>query len=366
MAKSGKQRKDAGASEEFLQAVLDGIDDVIKIVDRDMRIQYVNKAIEPLAGRSVRECVGQKCHEVVHGLSKPPSFCTTMETFRTGRRFHSGEWMELKDGSRRFIEYATYPIKQADGTVVSVVEVIRDATDKKLAEEQLLHNAKLVSLGEAAAGIAHEVRNPLNAIKLGLQALEPFVAHDGEAREIAATVYRNVDRLAAFVTNMLMFARKDPEDRIPSDVRVVVQKAVSLVQSKANDQNVRIVTRFQEGLGTAVINPGQIEQVVVNILLNAIQAMPGGGEVEVSAGLHSHGEQAGLLLRLADTGAGIPEKHKTRVFDPFYSTKPGGTGLGLAISSKIVKDHGGHIAIRDQEPQGTIVEVFLPKEQDAP
>jgi signal transduction histidine kinase len=289
-----------------------------------------------------------------------------METFRTGRRFHSGEWMELKDGSRRFIEYATYPIKQADGTVVSVVEVIRDATDKKLAEEQLLHNAKLVSLGEAAAGIAHEVRNPLNAIKLGLQALEPFVAHDAEAREIAATVHRNVDRLAAFVTNMLMFARKDPENRIASDVRDVVQKAVSLVQRKARDQNIQIATRFQEGLGTAVINPGQIEQVVVNILLNAIQAMPGGGKVEVSAGLHSHGEQAGLLLRLADTGTGIPAKHKSRVFDPFYSTKPGGTGLGLAISSKIVRDHGGHIAIRDQEPRGTIVEVFLPKEQNAP
>ena len=356
----GTRGHNKGPSEEFLQAVLDGIDDVIKIVDQDMRIQYVNKAIEPLAQRPVGECVGRKCHELVHGLTAPPSVCLTGETFRTGRRFHSSAWMELKDGSRRFIEYSTYPITGGNGKVVSVVEIIRDATEKKLAEEQLLHNAKLVSLGEAAAGIAHEVRSPLNAIKLGLQALEPFMANDEEGREIAATINRNADRLADFVTNMLAFARKDPENRVPADLRDVVRKAVSLVEEQARDQKVRISTRFQEGLGTATVNPGQIQQVVVNLLLNAIQAMPDGGKVEVSAGLHSHGEQAGLLLRLADTGPGIPDKDKTRVFEPFYSTKPSGTGLGLAISSKIVKEHGGHIAIRDHEPQGTIVEVFLP------
>ena len=100
--------------------------------------------------------------------------------------------------------------------------------------------------------------------------------------------------------------------------------------------------------------------MVVNVLLNAIQAMPEGGTVEVSAGPHSHEEQAGFMLRLADTGPGIPDRDKLRVFEPFYSTKSSGTGLGLAISSKIVKDHGGHIAVRDHEPQGTVIEVFLP------
>jgi signal transduction histidine kinase len=244
--------------------------------------------------------------------------------------------------------------------VTGVVEVIRDATEKKLAEEQLIHNARLVSLGEAAAGIAHEVRSPLNAIKLGLQALDPFLKQDGEAREVASVINRNVERLAEFLSEMLLFARKDSGERAPGDLRRVVQNAVTLVEKQAQDQKVQIVTNFQKGVGPVRFNATHMQQVVHNILLNAIQAMPKGGKVEISVAQGA--PQAGLLLRVADTGVGIPDKDKPRVFDPFYSSKPSGIGLGLAISSKIVKDHGGHIAVRDHKPRGTVVEVFLPEE----
>jgi two-component system NtrC family sensor kinase len=241
---------------------------------------------------------------------------------------------------------------------------------------------RLASLGELAAGVAHEIRNPLAGIGTSAQVLRSRLAGDDERVKFADVILDEVGRLEKIIENLLMFARPKQPQLVRHDLRESVQRTLNLVSEQAEKQNVKVEYRWPENLPSVYVDPDQMSQVFLNLVLNGIQAMSGGGvltleldtaekSVPVSAGRRRTDQKPAGVTRLvdfvrvtvSDTGAGISKEHLARLFTPFFTTKSNGTGLGLSISQAILREHGGSISISSVRGVGTKVVVDIPVEK---
>ena len=227
--------------------------------------------------------------------------------------------------------------------------------------EQRLHRVeRLASLGQLVAGVAHEVRNPLASMRLNLQYTERQLKKQGITTLPIASLLEQVDRLEMLVRRLLYFDQNQQEEMVISSLEAIASESVSLLRLKAEEQGVTLFYRSAaEPLPQVPLRHRELGQVMVNLILNAIQASPPESEVEVGVSQ----EQDYLVTWVKDTGAGLAPEERDRIFDPFYSTKPQGTGLGLAISHEIVTRHRGHIDLKSQ-PGCTVFSVYLPKNQN--
>ena len=224
--------------------------------------------------------------------------------------------------------------------------------------EQRLHRAeRLTSLGHLVAGVAHEVRNPLASMRLNLQYTERQLQKQGITTLPIASLLEQVDRLEHLVRRLLYFDQnQQQEEMVSTSLEAIASESVSLLRLAAEEQGVTLVyCPPAKPLPQVPLRRRELGQVMVNLILNAIQASPSSGQVEVGVE-----QQDYLVIWVKDSGPGLPPKDRERIFDPFYSTKPEGTGLGLAISHEIVTRHGGHISLASQ-PGCTVFSVYLPK-----
>ncbi len=208
---------------------------------------------------------------------------------------------------------------------------------------QLLQAEKLSSLAEIASGVVHEVRNPLGAIKGAVEILEDELAEDSPRREFARIAKTEVERIDKLVTEFLQFARAPKPAKTPTDVNELVNSVRLLVEQQAQQQSVSIVEDLAENPPIAALDAEQIKQVLLNLALNALQAMPTGGELAFSTKTN----EKEIIIEIADTGEGIEEQNLRRIFDPFFSTKAKSLGLGLSIAYKIVAEHGGNLSAKN-------------------
>lgn len=204
---------------------------------------------------------------------------------------------------------------------------------------QLLQAEKLSSLAEIASGVVHEVRNPLGAIKGAVEILEDELAKDSPRREFAQIAKTEVERIDKLVSEFLHFARAPKPNKTPTNVNELVNSVRLLIEKQADEQNVSIIENFAENLSFVALDTEQIKQVLLNLALNALQAMPTGGELSFS----TKSFENKVIIEVSDTGTGISEQHLRRIFDPFFSTKEKSFGLGLSIAYKIVAEHDGNI-----------------------
>jgi len=226
------------------------------------------------------------------------------------------------------------------------------------ARDRLVQSEKLSGLGKMAAGVAHEINNPLTSILINAHLLKEELSADTRFGENLKIIVDETARCASIVKDLLAFSRQTPPCIVSGDIRPVVEKAVLLLKNQAALQKVTVSCEFAGGLPNVEMDAGKIEQVFTNVILNALDAMPGGGGLFITAGLA--GDRF-IAVTFRDEGCGIPAKVLTKVFDPFFTTKGvKGTGLGLSVSYGIVEQHGGRMDIRSEEGKGTTVTVYLP------
>ena len=221
---------------------------------------------------------------------------------------------------------------------------------------RMLRADRLATIGELAAGAAHEIRNPLTSIKSSLQYLESRCREETE-KKLLGVALRETDRIDETLAALLSFSRPSEIRKEPCDLVGLLEESAALVSFQARAKGVEVRTSFPPAPVVVEADGSQLKQVFLNVFLNAVQAMEGGGALIVEALRHESGRP---LVRVTDTGPGIPEEALDKVFDPFFTTKKGGTGLGLSICYTIVKAHGGEIEVRSRLGEGTTVLVSLP------
>ncbi|MGE5586602.1 MAG: ATP-binding protein [Clostridia bacterium] len=246
---------------------------------------------------------------------------------------------------------------------LGVAVTFEDVTELRELQRQVHEAAKLAAVGELSAGLAHEVRNPLGAIKACSQFLEDRVPEDESLRRFTRILVREVDRLDHLVERLLGFARPRESDMQYVDVHEILDRMVSLVGLKARQARVEVVRRYQPDLPGVFADPEKLQQAFLNIMLNAIDAMPRGGVLAVATATCGGPEQAAssrVRIDFRDTGVGIPPDQLDKVFTPFFTTRERGTGLGLAIARRVVSEHGGEITVESMPGVGTAFSIFLP------
>ncbi|MFC1556504.1 ATP-binding protein [candidate division KSB1 bacterium] len=227
---------------------------------------------------------------------------------------------------------------------------------------QLEHAERMLSIGQLAAGIAHEINNPLTGVLTSGHMLLKKSPPDHPDREDLEIIVNETTRCREITRNLLDFARQRPAKKTPVDLKAVLDRTLSILSNQIKKHNIRIIQHIDENLPRLMLDEGQIEQVFLNIVLNAVEAMPDDGEIYITTWQMEN--QVEITFR--DTGHGIPEKHLEKIFDPFFTTKSKtrGTGLGLAVSYGIVSKHNGSIRAKSKENEGTSFTVTLPLEKN--
>jgi two-component system, NtrC family, sensor kinase len=232
-------------------------------------------------------------------------------------------------------------------------------------ETQLIRSSKLACLGEIAGGIAHEINNPLGIIIGFAQDLLDEMPQDHPFHESVRIIEQETSRCVEFVKSLLDYARLKPPQIVPADLTQLLEECVSLLKPRIRKNKIRVKRSLAPDLPAASVDPHLLQQAFLNVMINAIQAMPYGGELTVETRLVNRScaeqEKNRICITISDTGHGIPTDHLDRIFDPFFSTKGSkGTGLGLSVCQRIIEDHFGRIEVDSSETQGTRCRVYLP------
>ncbi len=257
-------------------------------------------------------------------------------------------------GSRKgYFQITSTPLVAPHGRQTLIL--IQDITDMKKMEERLMQSEKLSALARISAGVAHEIGNPLTSISSYVQILREM-EHDAFTRESLETIAKHINRIADIVRQMSSFSKTKPSDLRHHDVRELVAMTLDLVKYDKRMKDIQINVGIPDGLPPVRVDETQMIQVLMNIILNAADAMPGGGSLDIS----TEALDREVEISIADTGSGIPIDDMEKIFDPFFTTKEKGTGLGLAVSYNIVKSYQGDIIVRGRPGGGTIFKVRLP------
>ncbi len=263
------------------------------------------------------------------------------------------ETMVRTRGSERLtIRLSRHPLANGRSVVF-----LSDITEIHQLQNEILKMDKLASVGELTSGIAHEIRNPLAGIKTTAQALNAELEPGDHRRDYVSRIIIEIDRLNRLLMGFFDFARPGELSIIPCELSKIVENAVYMVRDTARENHVQIIEFHPPRKVVSKADPHMIQQVLMNVLINAIQAMEFGGRLEIH--LTERGES--MEIQISDTGKGIPDHVKGRIFDPFFTTKPKGIGLGLSISYRIVKMHSGNITFVSN-PGGTTFVITLPKD----
>ncbi len=354
-------------TKNFLESVVEKAGDAISVLDLEGKILYWNEGAERIYGYPREEVLGKKVSEFLcPGGSKSKE---EEEAFLRSliARVRDGEVIpnvevkrKARDGREMTISMTISPLKGAEGKIIGACRICRDITQLKKAEERLVQAERLSSLGELSAGVAHELRNPLAGIKINTQILSRKKDLSDVERRVVESTQEGIEKIQKIVDDMLNFARPKAAHFEEEDVGEIVEKSLAILQSKLKKGNIVFQFQREEGLPRVRIDVHQVQQVLINILLNAIQAMPAGGSLTVCS-FRENGQ--GVGVQIADTGVGIPAAHLKKIFDPFFTTKSEGTGLGLSITMKILENHGASLDVSSREGEGSTFTIHFPGEK---
>ncbi len=357
-------------SEELIRNILDTVDENFIVIDRDYRISMANKAYCEQLSLDCNDIIGRHCYGITHSVSRPcyekGEECAVREAFETGKPHTAFHKHPGPDGQVIHVETKAFPIKDASGNVTSVIETINNITEKLLLEEERLKTQKLESIGTLAGGIAHDFNNLLQGI-FGYIAMARLTFDQREkSLAMLEQAEKALQQSVNLTTQLLTFSKGGKPIKKSLALRPIIENAVKFALSGSRtDPQIEIDPDLWPVNGDA----GQLGQVIQNIVLNADQAMPLGGVVNISARNKAAGEMAPpssltkgnyVELVIKDKGVGIPQQYLDKIFDPYFTTKEKGSGLGLATSYSIIMNHDGLIQVTSEVGEGTAFSIYVP------
>jgi two-component system sensor histidine kinase PilS (NtrC family) len=343
--------------QDIVQSVASGL----LAFDRQGLVTSVNRTAEALCQWSEATLRGAAWHTLFAGA---PAFSSVWQALERDapRRTRVEAELVRADGSRIPVGMSVSFLRQGLGVICS----FQDLTDIRRMEERVRHADRLAALGRMAAGLAHEIRNPIGAIRGSIEVLRESLAPQGDDRRLMDIVLRESDRLDAIIRDFLQFSRPPRLVRVPTDLGGMLDEILLMLSNEAGTRapaEGRVRVRRDDGGATIklAVDPAQMRQALWNLCRNAVEAMPEGGELRVAVRA-TPGERGGSDVEMVveDTGVGIAPAELPHVFEPFFTTKPQGTGLGLAIAHRIVEDHGGEIRVDSEPGRGTRFTIVLP------
>lgn len=382
--------------EARLSTTLTSIGDAVIATDPEGRVELMNPVAELLTGWTSAEASGRRLSEsfkIINERTRAPVESPVDRVLREGRVVGLANHTAItrRDGTERSIADSAAPIRDASGAVLGIVMVFRDITEERLAElererlrARLIQADRMASLGTMAAGIAHEINNPLSFIQANLSAMERYLdelegrwasAHRDshragcdrlrETREVLSDCQEGADRVRRIVKDLTMFARGQEDEGEVADVHSVALFSLKMAELQIRPR-ARIVKELSD-VPSVAAGHARLGQVLLNLLVNAAQAIPEGTPERHSVRLATYMENGSerVIIEVSDTGSGIAPEHLPRLFDPFFTTKPvgAGTGLGLAVCHGIIASLGGEIKVESKLGAGTTFRVLLPKAQ---
>ncbi len=322
------------------------------VVDDAGRIGSCNDQAEAILGCSSGGAMGEPAAERL-----PAAFLELIGKL-TDRQAVIEKEANVRIGGKTIpMEIIAATLREDRGDSQGKIVLFRDTSEVRRLQEEVERTRRLASLGSLAAGVAHEIRNPLSSIKGFAIYFKERYRQNAEDGQIADVMVKEVERLNRVIGQLLEFSRPVSVQRRDAALPDLVRHALKVIEPDAAKAGVEIRTEFAPGLPTVRIDPDRFHQVLLNLLLNAIQAMEGGGTLTLSVAPDGDGR---MRIAVSDTGKGIAPENLDRIFDPYFTTRPAGTGLGMAIVQRIVEAHGGEIRVESTPGRGTTVLVFLP------
>ena len=348
----------------YLQNILESLTTGIVVVDMRGKVSMMNRCAEIFTGVSYEKAKEEKAEL----LFEDKSLCNSKGYFDL-QCLGGGLRKKIRLNGRT-LEIFKSTVKTKDGAEIGVVIVLCDVTRLEKLEEMAKRTERFAAMGEMAANIAHEIRNPLGSIELFASLIKKNLKNE-KNRDRVSHIIASVRNMDNKISNLLLFTRKQKPSIKRIHINDVLNEVLKFSEQIAETENVTLTTEY-EYLDPIINGDAEmLKQVFLNLTLNALQAMPKGGNFHIETKIHNKHDEEGEIvapnieIKFMDTGIGIPNRYIKKIFDPFFSTKRHGTGLGLAIVHNIVDIHGGSIDVESNEEEGTIFNITLPLIKDS-
>jgi two-component system, NtrC family, sensor kinase len=344
---------------DTLRALVNSIPFAIYVVDANYILVTANTMLFQRVEQPPQALAGQVCYQILYEHETPCPGCLVHETLQEGKTTTRTRRSRNSNQEAQLWEVGSYPLRDGDGNVCQAVLLEQDVTERHRLESLVAQSEQLAAIGQLAAGVAHEINNPLTAILANAQLLHREIPPDDDKQELVEMISEAGSRAAHVVRSLLDLARLEQYEFLPSNVNESIRKAIELVRHEIISKSIQLNTELSSTLPLIRASQSHLQGVWVNLLLNATDAFEqGSGEIRVTSSLVENEVQ----IIITDNGKGIAPEQLPHIFDPFYTTKSAGhgTGLGLSVCDRVVKRHNGRIQIKSEVGKGTEITVTLP------
>ncbi|WP_147819968.1 two-component system sensor histidine kinase NtrB [Salidesulfovibrio onnuriiensis] len=346
-------------TQSMLKTIIDQMDEEILFLDLDGRVLDSNQKARDRADMPSRKIIGRDLHAIftgMHAMGNEEHDCPFQQTLHTDERGEALASYVGEDGRVQYYRIYTYPIHDEAGNLCNVVAMRRNITRRMEMEQRLQQSEKLASIGELSTYIAHEIRNPLFTISGFANSLVRNKSVDDKVREKLNIILEESRRLDIILKSIINFTRPTEAEITMVDINELVTSTMEVMGLGLSQQHIELVRELEAGMAMVKANPEVIKQCLINLVKNAIEAMPEGGVLTIATGMN----RDYATLTVEDTGVGIEPEVREKIFSPFFSTKGKGSGLGLAMTRKIMDEIGGEVDLTSSVGKGTRITLLLP------
>lgn len=343
----------------YTSKLLETMDNAVISVDNKGNIKTFNRKSEEIFDKKKEEVLNKDCQEVLNLNILGESIFK--KCLLEKKNISQEIILEEKGLKKKILDLNTSFLADESGEITGVVAVIRDVTEIKDLNEEVARHKRLAALGKLSAGIAHEIRNPLSSIRGLAQFVYNSFSKNDERKEDLSAIIQEVDRLNKLVVQVLDFAKLQKPNLTHFSLNDLIGKITELFKLETKDKQIKFSPELSPDISKIQADEDQVRQILMNVIINAIQAIPKKGEIKIKTEKTLLKGKPAIKLIIEDSGIGIPEKDFTQIFDPFFSTKDEGSGLGLSIVYKLVEAHQGEIKVESKEGEGTKFVIFLPQ-----